>query len=141
MPVPAAARIVRAMASSPARQPAIRVTLMPRDTNVHGTIFGGVILSYIDLAGAVGARPYTPCRVVTVAMKEVEFHQPVYVGDIVSFYTEITRLGATSISVHVDVEAERFDPPGARVRVTEADVIYVAVDDAGRKVAVRQAAP
>ncbi len=124
--------------ASPRPDPAIRVTLMPRDTNVHGTIFGGVILSYIDLAGAIGARPYAPHRLVTVAMKEVEFHQPVFVGDIVSLYTEVTRVGNTSIGVHVVVEAERFKSPGERVRVTEADVVYVSVDDQGQKVAVRK---
>ena len=127
------------MTSAPPRpDPAIRVTLMPRDTNVHGTIFGGVILSYIDLAGATGGRPYAPHRHVTVAMKEVEFHQPVFVGDIVSLYTQVTRVGNTSISVHVVVEAERFKSPGERVRVTEADVVYVSVDDQGQKVAVRK---
>ena len=120
------------------REPAIKVTMMPRDTNVHGTIFGGVILSHIDQAGAIAARPYAPLRVVTVAMKEVEFHQPVYVGDIVSYYAEVTRVGKTSVSVHVVVEAERFRPYGTRVRVTEAEVIYVSVDEEGQKVPIVQ---
>ena len=117
--------------------PAIRVAMMPRDTNVNGTIFGGVILSHIDQAGAIAARPYAHRRLVTVAMKEVEFHEPVFVGDIVSFYTTITRLGRTSICVHVNVLAERFDPPGETVKVTEAEVIYVAVDDRGKKMELR----
>ena len=120
------------------RDPAIRVTMMPRETNVNGTIFGGVILSHIDQAGAIAARPYAYRRVVTVAMKEVEFHAPVFVGDIVSFYAAVTRVGTTSITVHVDVVAERFDPPGQMVDVTEADVIYVAVDDRGQKMSVRR---
>ena len=80
---------------------ATRVILLPKDTNAHGTIFGGVILSQIDLAAAVEARRYTLKKMVTVAMKEVEFHEPVYVGDVVSFYTRLLRLGKTSISVHI----------------------------------------
>src|SRR5688500_19562468 len=91
------------------RNAAIRITMMPRDTNAHGTIFGGVILSYIDVAGGVEAVRHTGHdRFVTVAMKEVIFHQPVYVGDLVSFYATTTRLGNTSISIKVIVEAERF---------------------------------
>ena len=81
------------------RQPAIRVMMMPRDTNALGTIFGGIILSYIDQAGAVEAHRHARGRLVTVAMREVEFHQPVFVGDLVSFYAEATRLGNTSITV------------------------------------------
>lgn len=110
--------------------PAIRITMMPRDTNPQGTIFGGVILSYIDTAGAIEAHRHTGMdRFVTVAMKEVIFHEPVYVGDLVSFYAETTRVGNTSITVHVVVEAERYGV-GTRekVRVTEAEVTYVAVD-------------
>ncbi len=119
---------------SPGREPAIRVSMMPKDTNIHGTIFGGVILSYIDQAGAVAARPYAPVRMVTVAMKEVVFKEPVLVGDMVSFYAQVTHVGHTSVTVHVDVEAERFRPYGLRVPVTAADVVYVAVDDAGNKI-------
>lgn len=115
-------------------EPTIRVTLLPRDTNAHGTIFGGVILSYIDQAGAIAARCHSPDRVVTVALKEVVFHEPVFVGDLVSFYSEVTRVGTSSISVHVDVRAERYLQPGKHVQVTEADVIFVAVDANGRKV-------
>lgn len=112
-----------------ARQiPAIRVILMPRDTNGHGTIFGGVILSYIDLAGASAARRVGHHNFVTVAMREVEFIAPVFVGDVVSFYADVTRVGTTSVTVRVLVEAERQSAPGAFVRVTEAEVIYVAVD-------------
>jgi acyl-CoA thioesterase YciA len=114
------------------RQPAIRVILMPKDTNALGTIFGGIILSYIDQAGAVEAHRHAPGRLVTVAMREVEFHQPVFVGDLVSFYCDTLRIGRTSITVKVVVEAERSEPRGQRVKVTEAEVVYVHVDAANR---------
>ena len=114
--------------------PAIRITLLPRDTNSQGTIFGGVILSYIDMAGAIEAHKRTGMdRFVTVAMREVIFHQPVFVGDVVSFYSETGEIGTTSITVRVVVEAERYGESGKRVRVTEAEVVYVAVDGKGRK--------
>ncbi|MEW6744093.1 MAG: hotdog domain-containing protein [Planctomycetota bacterium] len=108
--------------------PAVRVVLMPRDTNSHGTIFGGVILSYLDIAGAIVARRYANHAYVTVAMDRVEFHEPVFVGDIVSVYGEVTRTGRTSVAVHLEVEAERALSPGVVVKVTEADVVYVAVN-------------
>ena len=109
--------------------PAIRITLLPRDTNSAGTIFGGVILSYIDMAGAIEAHRRTRMdRFVTVAMREVIFHKPVFVGDLVSFYSETVRIGTTSITVRVIVEAERVGVSTDRVRVTEAEVVYVAVD-------------
>lgn len=117
----------------PLRDPAIRVMLLPRDTNAHGTIFGGILLSQIDLAGAVEARRHTAHRVVTVAMKQVEFHRPVFVGDVISFYTKLIRKGRTSVTVHVDVEARRHDAPDTVAQVTEAEVIFVAVDDDGNK--------
>ena len=114
--------------------PAIRIALLPRDTNSQGTIFGGVILSYIDMAGAIEAHRHTGMdRFVTVAMREVIFHQPVFVGDLVSFYAETLRVGNTSITVRVVVEAERYGGPKERVRVTEAEVVYVAVDRTGKK--------
>jgi acyl-CoA thioesterase YciA len=112
------------------RDPAIRVVLLPKDTNRHGTIFGGIILSYIDLAGAVEAWKVTRQRIVTVAIKEVVFKEPVMVGEVVSFYTNTTRVGRTSISVHVDVEAMRAD--NQEVHVTSADLTFVCVDDEGR---------
>ena len=109
--------------------PAIRITLLPRDTNSQGTVFGGIILSYIDMAGAVEAHRRTQMeRFVTVAMREVIFHKPVLVGDLVSFYSETVRIGTKSISVRVVVEAERVGRSSERVRVTEAEVVYVAVD-------------
>ena len=119
------------------QDPAIRITLLPRDTNSQGTIFGGVILSYIDTAGAIEAHRHTMMeRFVTVAMREVIFHKPVFVGDLVSFYAETIRVGTTSITVRVIVEAERLALRSERVRVTEAEVIYVAVDKSGRKVKI-----
>ena len=111
------------------RDPAIRITLLPRDTNSAGTIFGGVILSYIDMAGAIEAHRRTRMeRFVTVAMREVIFHKPVFVGDLVSFYAETLRIGTTSITVRVIVETERVGSSTEQVRVTEAEVVYVAVD-------------
>src|SRR4026208_2061875 len=116
---------------------AIRLTMMPRDTNAHGTVFGGVILSYIDAAGGVESIRHTKHnRFVTVAMKEVIFHEPVYIGDLVSFYARTIKVGKTSITIHVDVEAERFGTPGVVVKVTEAEVIFVAIDEKGAKVQI-----
>ena len=114
--------------SSGPTQPAIRVILMPKDTNALGTIFGGIILSYIDQAGAVEAHRHAPGRLVTVAMREVVFHAPVFVGDLVSFFTETLRVGRTSITTKVTVEAERAFLGGEKVKVTEAEVVYVHVD-------------
>ncbi len=116
------------------QDPAIRITLLPRDTNSQGTIFGGVILSYIDTAGAIEAHRRTKmARFVTVAMREVIFHKPVFVGDLVSFYAETLRVGRTSITVRVIVEAERLGASTERVRVTEAEVVYVAVNEKREK--------
>jgi acyl-CoA thioesterase YciA len=115
----------------------LRITMLPRDTNAHGTIFGGVILSHIDLAGGVAASRQAARNFVTRAMHEVEFIAPVYVGDVVSFYTSVVRRGTTSITVKVTVEAERVKDPRHRVKVTEAEVIYVAIDDAGKPIALK----
>ena len=128
------------------RIPAIKLLLLPKDTNAFGTIFGGVILSHIDLASAVEARKTAPLRYVTRAMHQVEFHEPVFLGDVVSFYTETLRVGRTSITVRVSVEAERWglspvaSAPAGRgelVKVTEAVVVLVAVNDQGRSVSIR----
>lgn len=120
------------------RIPAIKVLLLPKDTNALGTIFGGVILSHVDLASAVEARKTAPHRYVTAAMREVEFHAPVFVGDIVSFYTETRRVGRTSITVGVEVEVERWSAghTGERVKVTEAEVVLVAIDADGHPMPV-----
>jgi len=109
----------------------LRVMMMPRDTNPYGTIFGGVVLSFIDQAGAIGARHVIAtggCRVpdvVTVAMERVEFHHPVFVGDTVSFWTTVRQIGKTSITMNVHVEAEREGLPRL---LTQAEVTYVAVE-------------
>jgi acyl-CoA thioesterase YciA len=105
--------------------------MMPRDTNPQGTIFGGVILSHIDAAGAIGGLHEIrklggkAPGIVTVAMNKVEFHHPVFVGDVVSFLTQVVRLGKSSITMHVSVEVERG---GQKLQVTAAEVVYVAVE-------------
>jgi acyl-CoA thioesterase YciA len=99
--------------------------MMPKDTNAHGTIFGGVILSYIDQAAAVEAKRHGAAFIVTVAMREVVFHQPVNVGDLVSFYTRLVRVGNTSITVAVEVFSQPGEGRGNRLRVTEAEVTFV----------------
>ncbi|HKR65293.1 MAG TPA: hotdog domain-containing protein [Thermoanaerobaculia bacterium] len=110
-------------------EPAIRVLMMPRDTNAHGTIFGGVILSYIDQAGAIEARRQGLQFMVTVSMDKVVFHEPVFVGDLVSFWTETLRIGTSSITTKVVVEAIRSGDPSKRVVVTEAHVVYVNIGE------------
>ncbi len=111
---------------------AIQVIMMPSDTNPYGTIFGGVILSYIDMAGSIGARREVLLRggssrtaFVTVAMNKVEFKHPVLVGDVVKFLTRLIRMGRTSVTMHVDVHAERGTET---IGVTEAEVVFVGVD-------------
>ncbi len=116
------------------RQPATRVMMMPRDTNPAGTIFGGVILSYLDQAGAEGAYRGGAHRVVTAAMKEVVFHEPVFVGDLVSFYAEVVRKGRTSITIRVAVEASRRWDRNEIAKVTEAEITYVNVNPEGHPV-------
>jgi acyl-CoA thioesterase YciA len=118
--------------------PAIRIALLPRDTNSQGTIFGGIILSYIDMAGAIEAHRRTGMdRFVTVAMREVIFHKPVFVGDLVSFYAETVRIGNTSITVRVIVEVERVAASSERILVTDAEVVYVAVDENREKTTIK----
>ena len=121
------------------RDPAIRITLLPRDTNSQGTVFGGIILSYIDMAGAIEAHRRTRMeRFVTVAMREVIFHKPVFVGDLVSFYADTVSIGNTSITVSVIVEAERVGVSTEKVRVTEAELTYVAVDEKRQKTPIKK---
>lgn len=117
------------MSATKSREPSIRVVMMPKDTNAHGTIFGGVILSYIDQAAAVEAKQNGASLVVTVAMREVVFHEPVQVGDLVSFYTRLVRLGRTSITVAVEVVSQRDERGSPPVKVTEAEVTFVNVDE------------
>jgi len=116
----------------PSTCPAIRAAMMPRDTNAANTIFGGVLLSYIDQAGFVEARRQSAQRYVTVAMHEIKFLEPVFVGDIVSFNCQTTKIGRTSITVRVTVVADRFEDAGTTIKVTDAEVIFVAVDEHGR---------
>ena len=111
------------------REPTLRVIPMPSDANYTGDIFGGWIMSQVDLAGAVPALRAAGGRVATVAVNSFVFKQPVYVGDVVSFYATIVRTGRTSITVDVEVYAERRGQVGMCVRVTEATLTYVAVDD------------
>jgi acyl-CoA thioesterase YciA len=119
-------------------EPAIRVLMMPRDTNAHGTIFGGVIMSYIDQAGAIEARRQGLQLMVTVSMDKVVFHEPVFVGDLVSFWTETLRIGNTSITTKVVVEAIRAGDPKQRVTVTEAQVVYVNLGPDRKKAPIQR---
>ena len=115
----------------------MRVTMLPRDINAHGTIFDGVILSHIDLAGAIAASRQAPRNFVTRAMREVGFYSAGLCRDVVSFYTGVLREGKTSVTIQVVVEAERSKEPRRQVKVTEAEVIYVAVDEDGNPTIVR----
>ncbi len=114
------------------RQATTRVLAMPTDTNVAGDIFGGWIMSQIDIAGAVVAHKRATGRVVTVAVNSIQFHQPVFVGDMVSYYACVERVGNTSITVKVEVYAERDRGIAECVKVTEATLTYVAVDEQRR---------
>ncbi len=116
----------------PTTEPAIRMVMMPRDTNAAGTIFGGVILSHLDLAAAIEAHNHHQGMVVTVAMDKVEFKQPVQVGDLVSFYTETLKVGRTSVETRVCVWAQRRFGDGGHIPVTEAHVTMVAVGEDGK---------
>ncbi|MEJ2514652.1 MAG: hotdog domain-containing protein [Gammaproteobacteria bacterium] len=115
----------------PSRQPAIRVTMRPKDTNALGSIFGGVITSLIDEAAFVEATRQAPRRYVTVAMEKIEFHKPVRVGDIVSLWAETVEIGRTSIRMRVDVLV-RCRESDEDIRVTSAEVTMVATDDSNR---------
>jgi acyl-CoA thioesterase YciA len=118
-------------------EPTLRITLLPKDTNKFGTVFGGVILSHVDLAGALEARRSCgPHNFVTAAMDKVVFHAPVFVGDVVSFYAETLRVGRTSVTVKVTVEAERAESRET-ASVTEAEIVFVAVDADWRPVPIR----
>ena len=120
------------------RQLALRVMTMPKDTNQYGTIFGGVMLSIIDQAGFAEARRHGRHRWVTVAIDRVEFKQPVHLGDIVECWTSVERLGRTSVTLNVDVLAQRYDS-GLTVQVTTARLTMVSVDANG--VAIPHASP
>jgi len=115
------------------RRLALRVIAMPKDTNQYGTIFGGVILSYIDQAGFVEARRHGAHRWVTAAMDRVDFTAPVMVGDVVNYYAETARTGTRSVTVRVEVVAERY-LTGECAPVTSATLTMVSVDEAGRPI-------
>lgn len=115
------------------RVPALRIVTLPRDTNQYGTIFGGVILSYIDQAGFVEARRHGCHRWVTAAIDRVEFIAPVHLGDTVNFYARTIRAGTKSVTVAVTVEAERFSS-GKTVHVTDATMTMVSVDAKGKAI-------
>ena len=116
--------------------PAIRMVMMPRDTNALGSIFGGHILSLIDLAAGQHARTVAPRRYVTKVMHEVIFIAPVYVGDTVSFYTSTMKVGRTSLAIRVDVEANRWDDASKNTAVTSAEVVMVAINDKGEPIPI-----
>lgn len=118
------------------RVPAIRLIMLPRDTNPMGSIFGGHILSLIDLAAAQHARATSPKKYVTKIFREVEFIAPVYVGDVVSFYCNTIKVGRTSITIDVEVEAIRGVDSVQTCRVTEAEVVMVAVDNSNRPIPI-----
>jgi acyl-CoA thioesterase YciA len=110
----------------------LKVIPMPADCNANGDIFGGWVMAQVDLAGSVIPARYAEGRMATVAVNEFIFKQPVRVGDILSFYSELTRIGRTSMTVKVEVYAERFRSQGRYIKVTEASVTYVAIDDNGQ---------
>lgn len=122
--------------TTPPRALTLRVVTMPRDTNQYGTIFGGVILSYIDQAGFVEARRHGAHRWVTASMERVDFKAPVHLGDIVNFYARTLRTGTKSVTVQIEVEAERYTG-GDPVAVTAATLTMVAVDASGKPIPFR----
>jgi acyl-CoA thioesterase YciA len=119
-------------ATLPSKEPTLRVIPMPADSNHTGDIFGGWIMAQVDLAGSVPAARLAQGRVATVAVNSFVFKQPVFVGDVVSFYAEVVRVGRTSITVDVEVYAQRRPERMTCVKVTEAVLTYVAVDDERR---------
>lgn len=124
----------------PDQQPVLRVMPMPADVNAAGDIFGGWVMAQVDIAGAVAAMRRARGRVATVAVNSFQFRQPISVGDVVSFYADIVRVGRTSITVDVAVYAERNPSEPVVVKVTEAILTYVALDARGSKRAVPESA-
>ena len=110
----------------------LKVIPMPADCNANGDIFGGWVMAQVDLAGAVLPARYVRGRYATVAVNQFVFKQPVRVGDILSFFARVERIGNTSITIAVEVYAERFSEQGLYIKVTEASLTYVAIDDQGR---------
>ncbi|OZI46985.1 acyl-CoA thioesterase [Bordetella genomosp. 5] len=114
------------------REPVLRVMPMPADANIHGDVFGGWIMSQVDIAGSIPAARRAAGRVATVAVNAFQFKQPVFVGDLLSLYARITKTGSTSVTVDVEVYAERQRLDAEVVKVTEATLTYVATDEARR---------
>ncbi len=114
------------------QEPTLRLVPMPSDTNAAGDIFGGWIMSQVDIAGSIVAHRAAKGRVVTVAVNQFQFHYPVYVGDLVSCYAEIVAIGNTSLTVFITVYAERHRTNDECIKVTEATVTYVAIDKFGK---------
>ncbi len=113
----------------PQREPTIRVAAMPSDANYTGDIFGGWLMGQVDIAGSIPALHRAKGRVATIAVNSFVFKQPIFVGDVVSFYTRIVKVGTTSITVEVEVYAQRDPAKPVCVKVTEATLTYVAVGD------------
>lgn len=135
-----------ANSSAPATLPTdkdlvLKVIPMPADCNANGDIFGGWVMAQVDLAGAVMAARAVRGRMATVAVNQFIFKQPVRVGDILSFYSHVSRVGNTSITVQVEVFAERFQTQGNYIKVTEASLTYVAIDEAGKPRPIAKTAP
>lgn len=118
------------------RIPAIKVIAMPKDANSDGDIFGGWILSMMDMAGGIAGRKRAGRRVVTVAMDDVVFHKPVFIGDCVECYTSVTKTGNTSVTVHVETFVER-KLDGTRLKVTEGHFVFVAIGDDRQPTAIQ----
>ena len=116
-------------ATLPDKQPVLRVVAMPTDANIHGDVFGGWIMAQVDLAGSIPAVKRANGRVATVAVNSFLFKHPVFVGDLLSFYADLVRVGRTSLTVQVEVYAQRNRLDEEIVRVTEATLTYVATDD------------
>ncbi|MGB4359683.1 MAG: acyl-CoA thioesterase [Rhodoferax sp.] len=110
----------------------LKVIPMPADLNANGDIFGGWVMAQVDLAGAVMAAPYASGRMATVAVNEFIFKQPVRLGDVLSFFGKLVRIGRTSITVKIEVYAERITAQGKYTKVTEASLTYVAIDEQGK---------
>ena len=119
--------------SLPQKQPVLRTVPMPADLNQNGDVFGGWVIAQVDLAGAIPAMRRARGRVTTVSVNSFQFKQPISVGDLISLYAEVVHVGNTSITVNVEVYAERNYADPVAVKVTEAQLTYVAIDGTGKK--------
>ena len=128
----ASAKVPPSVALPTDQELVLKVIPMPADCNANGDIFGGWVMAQVDLAGSVIPARYTGGRMATVAVNQFIFKQPVRVGDILSFFSTLTRIGRTSVTVKVEVYAERFRSQGKYIKVTEASLTYVAIDDQGQ---------